>query len=1365
MRSNHMIRIFTFLSAILLFLNNLYATDRMQFSNIGFKEGLNNMNISAISQDKSGYIWVATMGGLSRYNGYEFKHYYFDSNNPASLCSNHVSSLFCSNDGLMFIGTETGVNCYDSRADKLISFFPNFKNVVTSFAEHNGFIYMGTNIGLYRFRPGKGELEELGSNLTEKPSLSSLLFDKNGNLWCGLGNGKGLAIYDLKSDRFDFYRNHFGAAIINDMNTVRTLFQATENLILLGTKGGISCFDLNARQYVGSGNYTKLLSGLSGFDIRFLMEKEPAIYWIGTLQSGLFIYDKSRNTIVRHFQGDGTDEIHSNNYMSCFTDNSGNVWIGTFDAGLDVSFKQAKNFNPDVSLNILTKGKFITSISKDHKNNFLLATRENGFLVYNTENKKSTVFDKTNSKLGNPNIRTVFVDSENKYWIGIYFGLQIFDPGKKTFKTLSIPEPNSGPFSILQMRDRVFVGTEGQGLLLFDLKGNLLDQFVMQGPTIPKIIQLNDNEILFTSYGNGLFALNFNDHAIRRIEVADMKKYPGFLNVVTVYKDREGIVWAGTYNYGLFRLDLKNSELRNFNVREGLPSTDAIGIEEDDCNHLWVSTSFGLARFDKDHYNIKTYFVNEGINNYQFHENAAYKDENGVICFGGNLGMTFFNPREILQENSNVPRVVLDNLFVQNQLVTPSMGTEMLTESLPFTKEIVLNHKEQHFSIDFVSFDFLSPEKMKYSYILEGYDKEWLSSGTQRRVSFSNLPRGDYVLKVKSVNGDGTPSENVAALKIRIKPAPWFSYLAWALYFAVLGGIAWLFFRLRIKAYVYKKDLEIEHLEHLREHEINSMKQKFFTNISHELRTPLTLIYGLVSQFSKQENLTPQIKEYAHSLDLNVNRLLKLINQLLTYKKIESESLTLWLEEGNLNDEILKIVDLFTLYAKEKEIRIDFIEDNNYTFWFDHDTLEKILSNLLSNAIKHSEKGGRIEVIIKKISAVEAAPIYKSDFTSRKSEFIEVCVKDNASGIDEKDWDTIFDRYKQVESDGRQRPDYSGTGIGLNFTKSLVEIHKGEIRMKSEAGVGSTFAFILPLDSSVFQLADFADTKASDNPLIASHQIAEDIEYKDAIHPDIHVDFGQTVLIVEDDPQLNTFLVNSLKSHYKTIAAHEGETGLKMVKQHLPDIVVSDIMMPKMDGHELTKKIKGNSELCHIPMILLTAKTETSSQIDGMQSGADLYITKPFNIDFLLAAIDSQLKNRKRIHDIFLNGQMPKLDRSLINQLDIHFLSKLNAFLEKEVANPELDILLLAKNMNMSRSAFYRKFMGLTKLSPITYLKKHRINKSIVLMSQEKYTHIEISEMTGFGSPSYFSRAFKQEKGMSPREYINQLKEEAIAEP
>ncbi len=1345
-----------FLSVFLLQSNFLSANLRVQLRNIAFKEGLNNMNVSAIAQDQLGYIWVATMGGLSRYNGYEFKHYYFDSGNPASLRSNHVLSLFCSSDSLLYIGTETGIDCYDSRVDKLISPFPNFKNVVLAFAEHDRYIYMGTNTGLYRFRSGNKELEELGSNLTEKPSFSSLLFDRNGNLWCGLGNGKGLAVYDTKSNWFDFYLNNRASNLLN-YNTVRTLFQPNENIILLGTKGGLSCFDLRNRQYIDPKDYSQLLSGLSGYDVRFILEKEPSIYWIGTLQSGMFIHDKAHNSLVRHFQDDGSYEIHSNNYMSCLTDKSGNVWLGTFDSGLDVCFKQAKNFNFDVPLNKLTQGKFITSITKDLKKNLIIATLENGFFVYNTQIKTYRSYDKTNSKLGQSNIRSVFVDTENKYWIGIYFGLQIFDPEKKTFKSLALPEPNNGTVSIIQMNNRIYVGTDGQGLLVFDLKGNLLNQYLMQGSNIPMIMQLNENELLFISYSYGLFAMNFKDHAIRRIELADVKKYPGLLFAVTAYKDKEGMVWVGTYNYGLFKLDLKKSEVLNFNIKEGLPSSDAIGIEEDDQNNLWLSTSFGLAKLNKNNFNIKTYFFNEGVINYQFHANASYKDEQGIICFGGNSGLTYFNPSEILQENRDAPRVVLDNLFVQNLLVNPS-AKGILTESLPFTKEITLTYKEQFFSIDFVSFDFLSPEKMKYSYILEGYDKDWYNIGTQRRVSYSNLPRGNYVFKVKSVNGAGIKSENEAELMIRVKPAPWFTHLAWAIYFILIAGIIYFIFRLRIKTYVYKKNLEIEHSEHQREREINVMKQKFFTNISHELRTPLTLIYGLVSQLSRLEKLNPQVKEFAQSLDINVNRLLKLINQLLTYKKIESESLTLWLENLNINEAIQKIVELFSLYAKEKEIKIDFLVNNSYTFCFDYDKLEKIMSNLLSNAIKHTEKEGRIEVNLRKISGNQASTLYSSNLDSQVTDYIEINVTDMGAGIDEKDWSTIFDRYKQVESEGRQRPDYSGIGIGLNFTKTLVELHKGDIRMESSRGQGSTFKFILPYDCSVFEPKDFADSSIAVEHQINSEQISSNDRFETWNKIAIQTDFEKTVLVVENDPHLNKFLVNSLKDYYKTITAYDGEIGLKMVKQEFPDIVISDIMMPKKDGYELTKNIKENKEICHIPVILLTAKSETASKIEGMQSGADFYITKPFNIDFLLAAIDSQLKNRKRIHDIFLIGEMPQLDKTEINQLDIHFLSKLNAFLEKELSNPELDILLLAQNMNMSRSVFYRKFMGLTKLSPITYIKKYRINKSIELMNLGKYTHIEISEMTGFGSPSYFSTAFKQEKGMGPREFINQLK-------
>ncbi len=1346
---------------LLIFVNPIQADSRLQFRNIGFKEGLNNMNVSSITQDHLGYIWVATMGGVSRYNGYEFKPFYFDSSNPASLSSNHTSSIFCSSDGLIYIGTAFGIDCYDNQTDQLFSPFPDFKNVVLHITEHQGYIYLGTSIGLFRFIPGQDKLEELGSNLIEKPMINYLLFDKNGTLWCGMNSGKGLASYDLKSDRFDFFMNDNSTSGLNQ-NSIRTLFQANDDVLLVGTKGGICYFNLQTHQFTKENDFQMLQEGVNGYDVRFIMEKEPSIYWVGTLQEGLFIYDKARKTLIQHLQDDGFPEIHSNNYQAYYTDNTGNIWLGTFDAGLDVSFKQARNFNFDATLNQLTKNVFITSIASDRDKNLIITTRENGFWVFNPESKKHRLYNHGNSGLNYSNIRTVFVDSENKYWLGIYFGLQIFNPENKKFTTVKMPQPNNGAVSIIQIDDQIFVGTDGQGLLVFDLKGKLIHQFLNHGSNIPTVLKLNDHEILLVSYGAGLFAMDFNNFAVRRIELADVKKYPGLLFAFNAYKDKTGKVWVGTYNYGLYSFDFINNEIHNYNIREGMPSSDAIGIEEDENSNLWISTSYGLVKLNKSDFKIKTYFYNEGVNNYQFHGKAAYKDKQGIIYFGGNSGLTYFNPDEIIQENSDPPRVVLENLYVQNRLVSATDEKSILTHSLSYTKEITLTHKDQIFTIDFVSFDFVSPEKVQYFYMLEGFDNDWYSVGTQRRVSYSNLPRGKYVFKVKSVNHAGVNSENEAELMIRVVPAFWYSYTAWAFYLAILAGISYFIFSLRIKNFVYKKNLEVEYSEHLREREINVMKQKFFTNISHELRTPLTLIYGLVTQLSTRENLSPQMKEFAQSLDLNVNRLLKLINQLLSFKKLEGETLSLWLENRNLNDALQRIIELFKIYSKEKEISIDLIEYNSYDLWFDYDKIEKIVSNLLGNSIKHSQKGGTIEVAVKKLTKDEVQVLYQFKNEVLVGEYIEISVTDNGTGIDEKDWSTIFDRYKQVESDGMQRPDYSGTGIGLNFTKSLVELHKGFIRLESKIGRGSTFSFILPIDVSVYEPKDFADSNRpidlnADSIPETDHETIENKTIVDSA-------FDKTILVVEDDLQLNKFLVDILKNYYNTISAYDGEKGLKMVKQDHPDLVISDVMMPKKDGYELTKNIKENRELCHIPVVLLTAKSETDSQIEGMQSGADYYIPKPFNVDFLLAAIDSQLKNRKRIQEIFLQGQMPNLEKSDINQLDIQFLSKLNSFLEKELSNSDLNIQIMAQNMNLSRSVFYRKFMSLTKLSPITYIKKYRINKSVELMNTGKYTLTEIGEMTGFGSPSYFSTAFKQEKGVSPREFVNQLKDLAASE-
>jgi len=1350
-----MIRILLFLCATLLPMKYLYGFSGLQLTNISIKDGLSNLNVSAITQDQLGYIWIATMRGLNRYNGNEFTHFYFNPKDSNSLNSNHINALLSTEKGLMYIGTANGINTYDERLDIFEDPFPELKTVsVGSLAEKSGFIYAGTSNGIYRFKQGEKKLDRLAKSQGGQLLVNKLIFDRSGKLWCCFDNTSDIASYNDQNDTFDFFRLPDNQEF-KSRNSAKSIFQVSDNLLILSTKNGVCYFDIRQKKFVFPAEFSTLSKGLEDTEIRFVIEKEPFIYWIGTYRSGIYIYDKSRNTLKRHFLSDISSKINSNTYLDSFTDRSGNVWLASFDAGLDVCFKQAKNFNFDPFLNQLTKNKFITGIAQDKNNKLVIATRENGFYVYDAENKTYQDYNQQNSRLGYPYLRSIYVDSVNHYWIGHHYGLQLFYPETKTFKTLPVPEPNNGVVTILQVNNQVFAGSDRQGLLVFDLDGNLIRQVKTYGDNITKIIRLNHNEILFSSFGIGNFVLDVNTLLLQKQDGIQEEAPQGIENSITMHYKDGGQLWLGTYNYGLFSYNFTTNEYKNFSLPEGMPSSDIVGIEEDNNGNLWLSTSFGLARFNTTDYNVQTFFINEGINNYQFHEKSSFKGPDGVIYFGGNSGLTYFSPSEMMTGSIEAPEIILEELYLLNKVVIPGGKSGTLKQALSYTREITLTHKDKLFSIDYVGLDYLSPGTLQYYYMLEGFDKEWYNVGNQRKVSYSNLSRGDYVFKVKAKNGSGDWSKNQAELIIHVKPAPWFSFWAWAVYVLIIAGITYIIFKLRIKTFIYKKNLENEHSEHLREREINVMKQKFFTNISHELRTPLTLIYGLVTQLAQQEKLSPQLKEYVQSLDINVNRLLKLINQLLTFKKIESESLTLWLENGNVNDAIHRIVEPFSLYAREKEIRIDIVEENCYIFWFDHDKLEKILSNLLSNAIKHSNKGGRIEVIVKKITEDQTRSRYSPSLGHHITDYIEICIADFGTGIDEKDWSTIFDRYKQVGSNGRQRPDYSGTGIGLNFTKSLVELHKGKIRMESKLDQGTTFSFILPYNHAVFEPKDFADGAVADDQQQNKTRVSLNAETVASNDLTVKSDFEKTVLVVEDDPQLNKFLADSLKKHYKIIEAHDGETGLRMVNQLLPDIVISDIMMPKKNGYDLTKSIKENKEICHIPVILLSAKSETASQIEGMQSGADFYIAKPFNLNFLLAAIDSQLKNRKRIQEMFLNGRMPNLNKIEINQLDLSFLSKLNTILEKELSNTDLDISFLAKNLSMGRSSFYRKFLSLTSLSPIAYIRKFRINKSIELMAEGKYSLSEISDMTGFSSQSYFCTAFRAEQNITASEFIS----------
>lgn len=1346
-----------FLAAV----SNSYAggtPDVLTFKNLSINDGLSNLNVTAIVEDNLGYMWIGTRRGLNRFNGYEFDHFFIDADDPSSLPSNNINTLYTANDGVIYIGTTNGLGFYDNRIDKIDRLFPGFSGSIVDIKSHNNYIYIGSQRGgIFRFHKEIRELERIGHNWDPELHVNTLYIDPDGLLYATFAEGKGFAIYDDQSKSFDFYTYDEKSEKPNS-NSFTWIFQAADNLLMLGATNGIYYFDKIERTFVWPDEFASFTESLEGIGVNILFQYRNRQFWAGTETDGLFSFDRITSNLYHYLMGNTQGQrTHSKTYHAYCIDSHGNLWLGTFDNGLDVFFKDLKRFNFDQAVNELIKQDFVTEITKDLDNRLLLATRKNGFYIYDQQTNTSELISPSNSGLHYPYIRALAVDQTNRYWIGTDFGLQVFDPSNRSFQTIPIHLPSSSIVTLHQNNGKIFAGSENQGILVFDLAGNLLFRSTIYGINIPRINHLNEMEVFFVGYENGLYAMNIVDFSVRKISFPAMERYPGLRSTVTAFVDKDDIIWLGTYNHGLFRLDINNSTVTSFGLNDGLPSSDVLGIEEDDRGYLWLSTSFGLANLRKSDFLIRSFSYKEGLNNYQFHEKASFKDELGIIYFGGNYGLTYFNPAEIDGGILTPPRIIFDNLYINNERVFAYRENAPIRKSIAYTDKIRLTHRSRIITIGYLAFDFFNPDNIKYYYKLEGFDKDWNEAGTQRRATYSNLRRGKYSFMVKARNSSGQWSEDPAVVDIHVIPAPWFSSTAWLVYLLTFIAGVMIISRMYVRAAVAEKRLELEQFEHERDQEINDMKRRFFTNIAHEFRTPLTLLGAIFKQIGINDSKANySVGEYIQMAGLNVERMLKLVNQLLAFKMLESDVLNLWVKNQNLNNFIHAIVKEFEVLAREKSIEVHVIEDNSYSICFDSDIIEKIMTNLLSNAVKHSLEGGQIEVSLKKIhkeSVLKNYPqarVYKNKLAS---EYIEVSVSDNGKGIDKESLKHIFERYKKSASSLHGLlSDHSSIGIGLNFTRRLVELHHGLITVASTQGRGSTFSFVIPADNSLYDSSCCAEIQKEQEMYFPN------IHLPVATNADIEIDFEKTILVVEDDPHLNTFLRNSIKHYYNVITAYNGEDALDSIRKKQPDIIVTDVVMPRMDGMELLKTIKQSDEFCHIPVIMLTSKSEVSDQIEGLKTGADHYIAKPFDIDYLVHAIDNQLANRKRLQKIFHTGMMPEMKEYDGNQAAKHFLEKLNVILEEEVSNTELDISFVSEKLNMSRSSFYRKFLCLTSITPIAYIRKFRINKSIELMNQGEFSIQDISDRVGFGSPSYFSTAFKQEKNMTPSEYMSHMK-------
>lgn len=1352
-RKNIYIILFSFfiLSVLLFFFLNLQRKDKIRSKNKNemntaiISPSLSHLHVKGFCQDSLGYMWIATARGLNRYNGYDYKQFFHNKEDDSSLDNDMIYSLFLDSQHRLWVGTSAGVNRYDFINDKFVRYKMPFAFIHTFYEDAEGYIWVGTSMGVGKVDQDKLSVEIFSNKLSG--TVSTLLNDKIGKFWAG--TDKGLAYYTQNSQ--------WDIMPINGNRSVSCICMDPQGGFIIGTNTGIAFFDPYTNSFINSPQAISSNESLNTAYIHFIKEIEPLKYLIGTAANGLFLYDALRQTLEQN-PVEYTEPLDSQQPMSCDVDNQGNVWIGSFDKGIGVYNTKHRFFNQDSKLSNTFKGIFTTRIIEDKYNNLWLGTRYKGLYRY-AKDGDIKIYNSSNSRIFKDNnnlVEGLFIDSRDQLWIACadQIAACTFDKsGKLSVERIITQTGITGSASIAEDRNgNVWFGLSNG---LFVVKGGEVDAHLDQVYTgnAPKVYLLSSGELIFSAYGKGVFRVNNNDLSITPLEMPSAGSTIIAQHCVDIFEDAQNRIWFGSYNEGTAYI--KGKECRIFNMSDGLPCNDITCISADMEGNIWMSTAHGLSCVSPD-FTIKNYFEYDGTLGDLYHEKSNLIGSDGKIYFTGNHGLTFFDPRMIMQNSTQAP-IVIEDLKIHNESVRPGNKSSILDKNISFTDEIILNHKHSVITIDYSGIDFLTPQKLTYSFKLEGLDQQWNNVGNFRRATYSNLIPGNYTFVVTAVNSDGLTSVTPAKLKITVKPAPWATWWAWLIYIALFCGAIYLFMRLWTKIKLQKQSLEMKSYEREREQEVTEMKMTFFTNISHELRTPLTLISAPIQQLIGKIDHESTEGQLLQTVYNNCQRLYKLMDQLLDFRKMEDGVLALKVKQGNIIEELASIVDNYKSTASYKGISIQFLPHiPDLEMWYDIDKIDKIMNNLLSNAMKHTSSNGRIWITTYEFAFFEVQEKYKRIY-SHDDRYIEISVLDDGPGVPPDKLDEIFLRYRQIESPIGLRLDYAGTGIGLHYTKRLVEHHHGEIIAEIPSEGGMKFSFILPLDD-VYTISDKIQNQRKPDYTTEDYVTLSDSIDKDTkASPNTH---RYTVLIAEDNIDLMMYFRQMLGEKYNIIEALDGEQAWETMQTEYPDIVLSDVIMPILSGYELCKRIKQHPVLSHIPVILLTAKTSMPEQLEGLSYGADAYICKPFNVNYLLLTIENRLKNRERLCMYYSTPQQElQADDMLtgLNTLDRQFMDKLTGLLDKELSNSNLNVDDIASEMAFSRTSFYRKLKGLTDMAPADFIRNYRLKRAAEMILEGSWILSEVSERTGFGNYTHFSVAFKKHFGVVPKNYKSSL--------
>ena len=1358
-------RIFLLLFAVFfLSLSLTSQNDVYTFRHLSTADGLSQSSVIAIKQDRLGQMWFGTRDGLNKYDGTSFTVYRNMPEDSLSISNSDILSLEEDRSGNIWVGTYNGLNRYDPRKDLFTRYFHTnsphslSNNMVLCIRElASGEIWMGTAYGISLYDPEEDSFITVSATPGEPRSLpdnfiSAVLETANGDIW--IGTSRGICRL-LKREGNLFYFKSYKASDGVELY-VRDMVEDPEGDIWIGTKDN-GLYKLytatgKVRPFSGDG-----ADGKIDKDVRTLTIDKDGVLWAGTYNGINTIAPDGAVRKILNRPGK-ISGLSRNTVKSVYTDKKGSVWIGAYYGGINIWDKANVNFtNYRRTTEPNSLGyDVVSSIEGDRQGNLYFGTEGGGITVRNAETGKVDYLQVHNGLPGN-NIKSMYLTGEEQLWIGTFnAGIAVYDTRIGKFTEDVLPGPfrdfldRVGIYAIEKSdTDTFWLGTFGKGLVRYDsnnkaffvLRHDPEDLNSISSDQIRTI--LADADTIWAGTPRGLNRLVFDKKNPGTPEIKhffyDPEKLSGD-DILTVFKDSKKHVWVGTKSRGLFRWDgntFTNEQLRTDNQY----ITAIHGIIEDEKGDLWISSNQGIVKYGPRTGITKLYNQKDGLVSNEFNDNACLRLASGKIYFGGPMGVSSFDPAEIAV-NAYTPRVILTDFKVRNESVNNNQEGEILEKSISYTRALTLNYDKANFSIHFAIPNFINATNNQYAYRLIGLDDQW-NTTFATEASYTIQKPGTYRFEVKGANNDGVWNETPTVLEITVRPAPWRSWWAFTLYALLIVLALYGLIRIMKSKARLRHELELEHLERERVKEINRTKLQFFTNISHEFRTPLTLILGPLQQLLSDYKGSNKMYKKLLVIESSANHLLQLINRLMDFRKLESERYRLQSAEGNIVKFLREIYLSFTEYAKAGNYTYTFeTPDEEILVYYDRNKLEHVFYNLLSNAFRYTPNGGEIKLKV-----------------GRGNKNLIVEVKDSGIGIPDAYIDRIFDRFFEIGRPGKPENYNKGTGIGLSLAKSNVELHKGNISVKNRKSGGAVFKVKLPLGKEHLSGEEIlTDFKFSDDISLYTGQ-SEKIEWQEEqeVHDLVTDESKNTVMIVEDNAALRAFIVNLIRKDYNVIEAENGKVAMKKALKYIPDLIVNDVIMPEMVGTELCASLKENLKTSHIPVILLTSRTSLVYKFEGLESGADDYISKPFNVKEFLLRIRNLLESTQRLKKKFSSEDHLTPSEITVSSMDEQLLKKALRIVEDNISDEQFDIPAFCTELGVSRTMLFTKIKAWTNFTPNEFIREIRLKRAAQLLEQDKLNISQVGYKVGFRNPKYFARCFRKKFGMTPTEYIDRF--------